>query len=100
MRIKILYFTDKGKALAERLKTGFAEHDAVIVPKGAPLAIVCGDAFVDNEALVFIGAAGIAVRAIAPLVRDKLKDPPVIVIDEKGTFVIPILSGCQRCILC
>ena len=93
MRIKILYFTDKGKALAERLKTGFAEHDAVIVPKGAPLAIVCGDAFVDNEALVFIGAAGIAVRAIAPLVRDKLKDPPVIVIDEKGTFVIPILSG-------
>lgn len=93
MRIKILYFTDKGKALAERMKAGFKEHDAVIVPKGAPLAIVCGDAFVDNEALVFVGAAGIAVRAIAPLVRDKLKDPPVIVIDENGDFVIPILSG-------
>ena len=93
MRIKILYFTDKGKALSEKLKVNLSGHDAVIVPKGAPLAIVCGDAFVDNEALVFVGAAGIAVRAIAPLVRDKLKDPPVIVIDENGSFVIPLLSG-------
>ncbi len=93
MRIKIIYFTDKGKVLSEKLKTGLTEHDAVIVPKGAPLAIVCGDAFVDNEALVFVGAAGIAVRTIAPLVRDKLKDPPVIVIDENGSFVIPLLSG-------
>lgn len=93
MRIKILYFTDKGKTLAERLKDGLAAHEAVIVPKGAPLNIVCGDAFVDNEALVFIGAAGIAVRTIAPLVRDKLKDPPVIVIDENGDYVIPLLSG-------
>lgn len=93
MRIKILYFTDKGKALAERLKAVLAEHDAVTVPKGVPLAFVCGDAFADNEALVFIGAAGIAVRAVAQFVRDKLKDPPVIVIDENGSFVIPLLSG-------
>ncbi len=93
MRIKILYFTDKGKALSGKIKENLSGHDAVIVQKGAPLAIVCGDAFVDNEALVFVGAAGIAVRAIAPLVRDKLKDPPVIVIDENGSFVIPLLSG-------
>ena len=93
MRIKILYFTDKGKALAEQLKEGLPDHDAVIVPKGVPLAFVCGDAFADNEALLFVGAAGIAVRAISPFVRDKLTDPPVLVIDENGNFVIPILSG-------
>ena len=93
MRIKILYFTDKGKALAEQLKEGLPDHDAVIVPKGVPLAFVCGDAFADNEALLFVGAAGIAVRAISPYVRDKLTDPPVLVIDENGNFVIPILSG-------
>ncbi len=93
MRIKVLYFTDKGKALAERLKVGLTGHDTVVVPKGVPLAFVCGDAFADNEALVFIGAAGIAVRAIAPFVKDKLKDPPVLVMDENGSFVIPILSG-------
>ena len=93
MRIKILYFTDKGKALAEKIKEGLSGHDAVIVPKGVPIAFVCGDAFADKEALVFVGAAGIAVRAIAPYVRDKLTDPPVIVTDENGNFVIPILSG-------
>ncbi len=49
--------------------------------------------FQQHHALIFIGACGIAVRAIAPYVQDKLKDSPVVVIDEGGSFVIPILSG-------
>lgn len=47
----------------------------------------------EKNALLFIGACGIAVRAIAPHLADKLHDSPVLVMDEKGRYVIPVLSG-------
>ena len=49
--------------------------------------------FPSCEALVFIGSVGIAVRAIAPHVSSKTSDPAVVVIDDQGRFVLPILSG-------
>ncbi len=49
--------------------------------------------FSQATALVFISACGIAVRTVGPLVRDKSTDPAVVVLDEKGRYVIPLLSG-------
>lgn len=51
------------------------------------------DAFECYTALIVIGATGMTVRVIAPLLKDKLTDPAVVVIDERGQHVISLLSG-------
>ena len=49
--------------------------------------------FHEADALIFIAAAGIAVRCIAPFVQDKFRDPAVLVMDENGKYIISLMSG-------
>ena len=58
-----------------------------------PLSKFVETAFRDEEGLVFVGAAGIAVRSIAPCLKGKDRDPAVIVVDELGNFTVSLLSG-------
>ena len=43
--------------------------------------------------LVFVLALGATVRLIAPLLSDKRSDPAVLVVDEAGRHVIPVVGG-------
>lgn len=51
------------------------------------------ESFINADCIIFVSAAGIAVRAIAPFVRSKKTDPAVICMDERGINVISLLSG-------
>lgn len=47
----------------------------------------------EYSVLIFAMATGIVVRQIASLIQGKDCDPAVLVLDEEGKFIIPILSG-------
>ena len=99
MNIRLLSFTDAGGRLGDRLCGALrdAGHDCAAdctrTDPGLDVYAWTKTYFHTADALVFLGAAGIAVRAIAPHVYKKTVDPAVLVLDERGQFVIPILSG-------
>lgn len=104
--VAVLSVTRQGVALARRLEAALPARLTVYVTEkyaaDAPahfvrfedkLQPVVDAAWGRHEALVFIGAAGIAVRMIAPHVVDKRFDPGVVVMDIQGKFAIALCSG-------
>lgn len=87
-----LAFTAKGEALAHRLAEALpgsvSRCGGDVTLKGWT-----AEHFAQDEALIFVGAVGIAVRAIAPHCRSKAADPAVVAVDEGGNFAVPLLSG-------
>lgn len=94
MNISIITFTENGTKLAEKIRQAFVNTKMEEAKNlGLSLSDWTRQQFAEKNAIVVIGACGIAVRMIAPFVSDKLSDSPVVVADEAGTFVIPLLSG-------
>ncbi|MCC8177804.1 MAG: cobalamin biosynthesis protein CbiG, partial [Cloacibacillus sp.] len=94
-------FSERGAKLARRIALAFGgsawapENYAGggVLPFGASLGEWTKERFTEAEALVFVSSCGIAVRAVAPYLEGKDKDPAVIVADERGLSVISLLSG-------
>ena len=91
----VFALTERGLPLAEKIALSFGTVDVF-----EPRALVSGGlkkevarSFSAAGALVFISAVGIAVRCVAPLLKGKLSDPAVVVVDERGRFAISLLSG-------
>lgn len=95
MKLELIAFSQRGEQLARRAAQllGQAGHTAACTRDGMGARDWAGRAFVRAEGLIFVGAAGIAVRSIAPWLRRKSTDPAVVVMDETGQYAIPILSG-------
>lgn len=90
--IFLISFTGRGQSLAETLANAL-DGQAVRCNREQSLDGWTREHFQTGNALVFVGAAGIAVRAVAPYVKSKATDPAVVVVDETGRFAVPILSG-------
>lgn len=107
MKILIVSCTKKAYELAKRIGEGLLlqapsrREISYIVKCDAlgelsemrPLHELIGEWFPKADAIIFVCAAGIAVRSIAPYLQHKSKDPAVVVVDELGEFCIPVLSG-------
>ena len=100
MNAVIFAFTERGIATARRVRE--AVGGRIVAPArlaGAdleawdgPLSTYVGRVF-GSDALIFVGACGIAVRAVAPHVHSKCDDPAVLCLDEAARHVIPLLCG-------
>lgn len=102
--IAIVAVTRHGVGLALQLQAKL-EESVCYVPERHRFAIAMGavgfqrvgavfpEIWDKSRALICIMATGIAVRLISPLIRHKTVDPAVVVLDERGQFVISLLSG-------
>ena len=107
MKLAIISFTENGIKLSKTVAKRLSGHKVTLYTKCSrytaedlkvqrvkeSLQVWTAQRMAEGDALLFIGACGIAVRAIAPNLTDKLHDVPVLVMDEEGQYVIPILSG-------
>lgn len=102
-KISILCFSltgyETGKKLAGQLqnlgKEVLLAGKSKYIPDSIPEGHVewTGKQFQTADAIIFIGACGIAVRSISPFLINKKLDPAVLVLDECGKFAISLLSG-------
>lgn len=104
MNITIFAYSKQGCATARNIASYFAgetlrkftvarleQSDFEAIPR--PSSAFYGEQFSWANAMIFISSCGVAVREIAPHIQDKRTDPAVLVIDELGSFIIPLLSG-------
>lgn len=92
-KYNLICFTDAGKKLMLTLGEKLNDRNAFDAENVENLSDFTSEVFNEGNVLIYIGAVAIAVRAIAPFVKDKTTDPAVLAIDEQGNFVVPVLSG-------
>ena len=106
MKVLIVSCSKNGYELGEKVRKEWILHEPdlttehIVKTKMLPELSVEGkmedyvrEHFTEYEIILFICATGIAVRAIAPVLRHKSLDPAVVVLDDKARHCISLLSG-------
>ena len=104
MRINVVAFSTNGCRTSYRIRDALPEDDVRLYCKttsdnlgveriGDSCRDWTGRSFEECDAIVYVGAIGIAVRYIAPFVKSKTKDPAVVCLDEHGRYAVALLSG-------
>lgn len=94
MNIGVISVTKQGDKIGKKLISYMA---ATLYSKSAisnfNLMNITKELMEKCDAIIFIASTGIAVRAVAPYLKNKAVDPAVLVVDCNGNFVISLLSG-------
>ena len=104
MNAALFAYSRRGCATARRVMAALADWDIQpytmerfaedgFAPLGRPAREFYGPIFGDVQAMIFVSSVGLAVREVAPHLKSKATDPAVLVLDELGQYVIPVLSG-------
>jgi len=106
MRVAILAITRGGAVLGKNLQDCVAGSELYVSRRYAGLAgdrRICFEAadlkvlltslWNNCDGFILIMATGIVVRVIAPLLKSKITDPAVVVMDDAGQFAISLISG-------
>jgi precorrin-4 C11-methyltransferase len=83
----IIYINEAGHKLGETIQREMPEFSLIEQKEFRATD------FSSIEAVIFIGALGICVRMIAPMVNNKYTDPAVVCVDSVGRNAISVLSG-------
>lgn len=92
--IGIISVTEKGDILAKQLSKALNGNLYLKVEiEDFKLSKVTEEAMAKHKGVIFISSTGIAVRAIAPYLKGKDKDPGVVVVDVSNNYSISLISG-------
>ncbi|MBI4962782.1 MAG: cobalamin biosynthesis protein [Desulfomonile tiedjei] len=102
MRIAVITLSTEGAAVATRLVEGLPDADVFLHESVGPewqgrrfksIVSLTKDIFNRYQGLVYVAPCGVVVRALAPNIKHKTRDPGVVAVDVCARYAISVLSG-------
>ncbi len=102
MKVALISLSEEGARLLLQVQPHFPDAPLFLHESVRPdlpgerfgqVLLLVKELFDHYQGLVLVMPTGVAVRAVAPLIWHKTKDPAVVVVDAGGRYAISLLSG-------